>query len=97
MIVTSSRRPCLSRKNREAAAIVMRRDALISPATSSLLGLRAGMTPFLRAGSYSHARESVEVIPFTINLNLSLSDAAASWLELETASAETTAPLFPDL
>jgi hypothetical protein len=79
MIVTSSRRPCVSRKNTEAAAIVMQRDALISPATSSVLGLRAGMTPFLCAGSFSYARESVETIPFTINLNLSLSDAAASW------------------
>ena len=79
MIVTSSRRPCVSRKNTEAAAIVMQRDALISPATSSVLGLRAGMTPFLCAGSFSYARESVETIPFTINLSLSLSDAAASW------------------
>jgi len=79
VIVTSFRRPCVSRKNTEAVAIVMERDALISPATSSVLGLRAGMTPFLCAGSFSYARESVETIPFTINLNLSLSDAAASW------------------
>ena len=79
MIVTSSRRPCVSRKNTEAVAIVMERDALISPATSSVLGLRAGISPFLCAGSFSYARESVETIPFTINLNLSLSDAAAPW------------------
>ena len=95
MIVTSSRRPCVSRKNTEAAAIVMERDALISPATSSVLGLRAGMTPFLCAGSFSYARESVETIPFTINLNLSL--AMQLPRGLETAFAETTAPLFPVL
>ena len=55
-------------KNTEAAAIVMERDALISPATSSVLSLRVGMTPFLCAGSFSYAPESVETIPFTIDL-----------------------------
>ena len=94
-IVTSSRRPCVSRKNTEAAAIVMERDALISPATSSVLGLRAGMTPFLCAGSFSYARESVETIPFTVNLNPSL--AMQLPRRLETAFAKTTAPLFPVL
>ena len=74
MIVTSSRRPYVARKNTEAIAIVMERAALISPATSSVLGLRAGMTPFLCAGSFSYARESVETIPFTINFSLSLID-----------------------
>ena len=85
--------PRVSRKNTEAAAIVMQRDALINPATSSVLGLRAGMTPFPCAGSFSHARESVETIPFTIDLNLSL--AMQLQLGLETALVETTAPLSP--
>jgi len=93
--VTSSRRFCVSRKNTEATAIVMERDALISPATSSVLGLRAGITPLLCAGSFSYAQESVETIPFTINLNLSL--AMQLPRGLETAFAETTAPLFPVL
>jgi hypothetical protein len=73
----------------------MERDALISPATSSVPGLRAGITPFLCAGSFSYARGSGETIPFTINLNLSL--AMQLPRGLETASAETTAPLFPVL
>ena len=73
----------------------MERDALISPATSSVLGLRAGMTPFLCAGSFSYARKNVETIPFTINLNLSF--AMQLPRGLETASAETTAPLLPVL
>ena len=42
-----------------------------------------------------YARESVETIPFTINLNLSLAMQLPGGLE--TASAETTAPLFPVL
>ena len=71
--------PLRFHRRTEAAAIVMELDALISPATSSVLGLRAGMTPSPWAGSFSYARESVETIPFTINLNLSLGDAAASW------------------
>jgi len=94
-IVTSSRRPCVSRKKTEATAILMERDTLISPATSSVLGLRAGMTPSPWAGSFSYARESVETIPFTIDLNLSLAMQLSRGLE--TASAETTAPLFPVL
>jgi hypothetical protein len=65
----------------------MERDALISPATASVLGLRAWMTPFLCA--------SVETIPFTINLNLSL--AMQLPRGLEAAFVETTAPLSPDL
>ena len=56
VIVTSFRRPCVSRKNTEAVAIVMERDALISPATSSVLGLRAGMTPFSGIRRVSHGR-----------------------------------------
>ena len=59
----------------------------------SVLGLLAGMTPFLCAGFFSYARESVETIPFTIDLNLSL--AMQLFRGLQTASAETTAPLFP--
>ena len=34
----------------------MQRDALISPATSSVLGLRAGMTPFSGIRRVSHGR-----------------------------------------
>ena len=90
--LVATTRPCVSRKNTEAAAVVMQRDALISLATSSVLGLRAGMTPFLCAGSSSDARESVETIPFTIDLNLS--HAMQLPRGLETALAETTAPLF---
>jgi hypothetical protein len=73
----------------------MQRDALISPVSSSVLGWRAGMTPFLYAGSFSYAPESVETIPFTINLNLSL--AMQLPRGLEAAFTETTAPLLPVL
>ena len=87
--------PLRFHRRTEAAAIVMELDALISPATSSVLGVRAGMTPFLWAGSFSYARESVETIPFTVNLNPSL--AMQLPRRLETAFAKTTAPLFPVL